>query len=172
MTTGGALLHTINTDTPIANIYGYSIIIAVGTGLTFTSGYAIASIKMSLKGGSATRIGAAISFQNFCQTAGAFLALLISGQIFQSFGFQNLKEVLQVEGFTDMEIRSALSGAQSAVLQSLSPATRILATEAITRAISKVYILSVVTGALSLVGSLCLKRERLFAVKEAVVPGG
>jgi hypothetical protein len=157
-------------STPIANIYGYSIILALGAGLTIATGFSVAAIKVSLKNGSPKDIGSAVAVQNLAQVGGVFLSLLISGQIFQTFGFRNLKAVLQPEGFSDTEIRSALSGAQSGVLQSLSPELAELAFNAITQAVRKVFILSIVVGSLSLIGALSMKKERLFVAKSAVVP--
>lgn len=167
MTASSALLFTVTIDTPAANVYGYSVLLAFGSGLTFAAGYTIAGIKTAMDGGSAKDVQSAVSVQNLSQIGGGMIALVISGQIFQSYAFKNLKAVLEGLGFTNAEIHSAVAGTKSAVFRGLSPEVAVKSIDALTRAISKVYILAMVAGVLSLLGSLLMKRERLFGLKAA-----
>src|ERR1700744_73597 len=132
MTIGGGLMYTITASSPLSNIYGYSILLALGSGLTFSLGYAIAGIKAAQKGWSAKDVQDAVSLQNVSQLGGTLFCLLILGQIFQSLAFQNLQQVLGGEGFSDAEIRSAIAGAQSQVFGRLSSDSAERATWAIT----------------------------------------
>lgn len=171
MTVGGALMFTIKNSSPPGNVYGYSIILAFGTGLTCQAGYAIAGVKASLKGWSGKDVQRAISLQNISQIGGTLLCLLISGQIFQSLAFRNLKVALAEQGLTDAQIRSAISGTHSTIFHQLSPTLTRRAVEAITQAMSRAYSLSIAAGGLSLIGALLMKKERLFGI-EATGGGG
>lgn len=165
MTVGAALMYTVKTSSPSANIYGYSVLIAIGSGLTYQAGYAIAGVKVSLLGWSGKDIQSAISLQNISQIGGTLLSLLISGQVFQSIARNNLKHALSGDGFSDVDISSAIAGTQSAVFDRLSPKQAESVTQAITDAMRRVYILSIAAGALSLVSALLMKKERLLGVK-------
>lgn len=164
MTIGGALIFTISASSPARNVYGYSILLALGSGLTFQAGYTIATVKVSQKGWPAKDVQSAISLQNISQIGSTLICLLISGQIFQSLAFRNLKSVLTGQDFTDAEIRSAVSGTQSVLFEHLTPEMVEKVTEALTKAISRVYSLSIVAGGISLIVALFMKKERLFGV--------
>jgi hypothetical protein len=164
MTIGGTLMYTIDIHSAPGKIYGYSVIIALGSGLTFQAAYTIAALNAQSANLSAKDIQSSVSLQNVSQIGGTLVCLLISGQIFQSYAFQNLKAVLGGM-FSDIEIRGAITGSQSVVFEGLSDAVREAALEAIMGAMKKVYILSIVAGALSLVCALGMKKERLFVEK-------
>ncbi|KAF2846067.1 putative efflux pump antibiotic resistance protein [Plenodomus tracheiphilus IPT5] len=172
MTVGGALMFTINIDSPAANIYGYSVLLAIGSGLTFQAGYAIAGVKAAQKGWSGTDIQSAVSLQNISQIGGTLLSLLICGQIFQSLAARNLERALAGQGFSAADIRSAIAGTQSQLFESLTPELVILATDAITQGMKNVYALSMAAGVLSLVCALLMKKERLFGMQAGVGGGG
>ncbi|TVY14760.1 Efflux pump patC [Lachnellula arida] len=167
MTIGGSLMYTIRTDSNPGKVYGYSILLGLGSGLTFQAAYSIAGVKASLKNWSGKDIQSAVSLQNISQVGGTLLSLLISGQVFQSYAFQNLKRVLDGNDlrFSDAEIRSTVTGTQSLVFEGLPGGVKVEAVEAIMDAMKKVYILSIVAGVLSLVCALAMKKERLSGLK-------
>ena len=171
MTLGGALMFSINIDSPAANIYGYSVLLAIGSGLTFQAGYTIASIKASQKGWSGTDVQSAVSLQNISQIGGTLMSLLICGQIFQSLAARNLERALAGQGFSDADIRGAVAGTQSQLFKELSPELALRATDAITEGMRNVYALSMAAGALSLVCALLMKKERLFGIRASVGGG-
>lgn len=171
MTLGGALMYTVTSTSAAANIYGYSVLLALGSGLTFQAGYGIAGVKASQKGWSSSDIQSAVSLQNISQIGGTLLTLLICGQIFQSLAARNLGDALGGLGFSAADIRSAITGVHSEVFQTLSPELAVRATNAVTEGMRKVYILSIVAGALSLICALFMKRERLFGMKAGVGGG-
>ncbi|KAF2802153.1 MFS general substrate transporter [Mytilinidion resinicola] len=163
MTTGGALMTTITSSSPAAALYGYSVILALGTGLTFNIGYSVAGIKAATKQEwSGKDVQDAVSLQNCAQIGGTLFCLLVLGQVFQSFAYQNLRAVLGGQGFSEAQIRSAVAGTQSALFGRLGEGLREAATRAITEAVRKVYWLSVAAGVLSVVCALGMKKERLF----------
>ncbi|KAB5532698.1 major facilitator superfamily-domain-containing protein [Coniochaeta sp. 2T2.1] len=159
---GGLLFGFLDPDTSSANIYGFSVLAAIGCGMTLQSSYAVASIKVPQD-----QEGDAISLQNVAQIGGGVISLVIAGQVFQSKAVQNLHHVLAGQGFTDADIQAAVAGAQSVVFEKVTGELRAAAIKAITEAMKKSFILVVVAGAVLLVSGVCLKFERLFKEGEA-----
>ncbi|KAF2137753.1 uncharacterized protein K452DRAFT_235265 [Aplosporella prunicola CBS 121167] len=165
MTTGGALMYTVTLNTRPANVYGYSVLLAIGSGLTFQAGYAIAGVKVSHKGWSGTDVQSAITLQNISQLGGTLLSLLICGQIFQSLASEKLEHALAGQNFSKTDIKDAIAGTQSDLFKNLTPELGRKAIEAITDGMQNVYILSMTAGALSLLCALAMKKERLFGMQ-------
>jgi hypothetical protein len=158
MIIAGSLMYTVNAESPRAHVYGYSVLLAVGAGMCLQTGYSLATVKVPPHD-----IPSALSFQNVAQIGSAAISLVISGQVFQSSAYENLSTLLSGQGFSDTEIHAAIAGTQSAVFENIMPELRQLAIDAITSGMSKVYILSITAGAVALVSSLFMKREKLFA---------
>jgi len=51
LTCGGTAVYTVTINTPAANVYGYSVLLAIGSGFTFQAGYAMAGVKIGTKNG-------------------------------------------------------------------------------------------------------------------------
>lgn len=151
-------MYTVSSSSPIAHIYGYSILIAFGAGIALQTGYALATVKVPMHD-----IPSVISLQNVSQIGSIVIALVISGQVFQSLAYNNLLSVLGGQGFSNDEIHAAVAGTQSTVFTSISPELRQLSVDAITSAMSRVYILVITAGAVAFVSSVFMKRERIFA---------
>ncbi|KAK3313200.1 major facilitator superfamily domain-containing protein [Apodospora peruviana] len=165
VTIGGALLMThLDVDASEGAIYGFTVIIALGTGLTIQLGYAVATLTVS-----PADIGHALSMQNVSQIGSTVICLVIAGQVFQSAAVANLGQALAGKGFSAQEIAAAVTGAQSEVFQQLSGDLRIAAIEAIVQAMQKSFILVIVGGAVLFVSALLMKREKLFG--DVVVSG-
>ena len=136
----------------------------MGAGLAQQSAYSIAAAKVAPH-----EIPAAIGFVNIAQIGSIVIALTISGAVFQNIAFRNLEEALAGKGFSIQEIHGAIAGTQSAIFRSGTPEVRAAAVEAIIQATDKVYALVIAAGALVLVSSLFMKREKLFM---KVIVGG
>lgn len=169
MTAGSAPMFTVGAETPMANVYGYSILLGAGAGLLVNSGYTVGGIKTTLRTGSGEDVQSVISMLNLSQLGSQLVALLIAGQVFQSLAMANLTGVLNGQGFSQQDIRGAIAGAKSTLFESLTSEMKGSAIDAIMDAIKNVYIISIVAGACAVVSSLLLKRERLFptAVQDA-----
>ncbi|PKS07919.1 hypothetical protein jhhlp_006528 [Lomentospora prolificans] len=158
MTLAGALFYVyLKPSTPTANIYGFSILLAVGAGLTLQIGYAVASLKVK-----PADVVNSINLQNVSQIGSTAICLVIAGQIFQSVAVRNLTSALAGQGFSQGEIQGAVAGAQSALFEKLSGELRDAALEAITGAMQKSFVLVVAAGALGTVCALAMRVERLF----------
>jgi len=155
--TGGALMYTVDANTKPGTVYGFSILIAIGAGTALQAAYSVAAAKVEPK-----LVPSAIGFINMAQLGGTTIALTIAGQVFQSFAFKNVKVALSGLGFTDRDVHAAIAGAQSDLLANVSAEVRMQVLDGIVKAVDKVYLLIVDGGALTLVCSVFLKREKLF----------
>lgn len=159
---GGSLMFTIKADTAVSKIYGYSILLGLGCGATLQGGYAIAASRVKPE-----EITAAIGFVNVAQIGSIVISLTIAGTVFQNLAFTALNQALAGFGFSEADIRNAVAGTQSAVFQSGSEEVRQLAINAIIKAMDKVFILAITAGAVILVSSVLMKREKLFMIAVA-----
>ncbi|KIM94421.1 hypothetical protein OIDMADRAFT_45798 [Oidiodendron maius Zn] len=154
---GGALMFTVKATTSTTAIYGYTILIAIGAGLTAQVGYIVASAKVQIQ-----KVPAAIGFINVAQIGGLVIALAVSGTVFQNIAFRDLSKVLYPLGFIASDVRGAIAGSQSSLFSHLPSNIKANAIEVIVQAIDKTYALEVTAGALCLVVSMFLQREKLF----------
>ncbi|CAM1502484.1 Fc.00g044680.m01.CDS01 [Cosmosporella sp. VM-42] len=174
MTVGSATMFTVNPDTPMANVYGFSLLLGAGTGLIFNAAYTVGGVQTMLKTGSGLDVQRVISMLNLSQLGFEMVSLLISGQIFQSLAMKNLTRVLNGLGFSQEDIRGAVAGTQSTLFASFSPVIQRHAVTAITNAMSQVYIISIAAGAITVICALLMRKERLFPPTSAkiTVTGG
>ncbi|KAI9734155.1 MAG: hypothetical protein M1818_006640 [Claussenomyces sp. TS43310] len=161
---GGALMHTVTDTTKTSTIYGFEVVIAVGAGLTMQVGYSVAAAVVKPH-----EIASAIGFINVAQIGSVAIALSIADCIYQNIGFAKLSAALAGRGFSTAELRAALGGASSSILQGGQSEAKLLAVGAISDTISKLYIMVIAAGALSLVSGIFMRRERL---RLDVVAGG
>ncbi|KZM20793.1 uncharacterized protein EKO05_0010858 [Ascochyta rabiei] len=160
---GGPMMVYLDPSTSTGTIYGLSILVAVGTGLSMVTGYTVATLTLS-----PNDVGAGLKMQNVSQIGGQVIALALAGQIYQSTAIKQLKMVLAGNDFSEAEIRSAVAGSQSMLLKELSGELRERAIEAITHAMQMTFVLIPVAGGIMLVAALCMKREKLFGRAIAV----
>ena len=159
---GAALMYTVRAGTNIGAIYGFEVLIAIGAGLTAQIAYSVAPAKAAPED-----MAAAIGFINVAQIGGLVMALAISGTVFQNTAFMRLSRLLEPLGFSAAQIRDAIAGSQSAILNKLSVNVREQANELIVETISCIYAMTVTAGALCLVAGAFLKKEKLFGLAAA-----
>ncbi len=154
---GGLLVGYLQPSTSESVIYGLTVLLAVGTGLTVTAGYTVASIKCAKQD-----IGNAITIQNVAQIGGSVITLVVAGQIFQSQAVRNLETVLAGLGFSSADIHGAVAGAQSEVFSQLTGGVRDAAIRAITDAIQRTFWLIVAAGIVMVIAAVFMRVEKLF----------
>jgi len=160
---GGSLMHTIDVTTSTSAIYGYEVLMAIGIGLTMQVAYSVSVVKVKQHD-----VQNAIGFINVAQIGTMAIALSIAASIFQNRGLINLKEALQGYGFSEMELRSALAGAQSAVLMGGNEVVKAKAPAAVVKTMDSIWIMSIVAGAVCFVTGLLMRWERVALDKVAV----
>ncbi|KAG8161111.1 hypothetical protein KVR01_009375 [Diaporthe batatas] len=162
---GGPLVVYLDPSTSTGTIYGLTILVAVGAGLSMTLGYTIATLTLPPE-----HAGGGLKMQNIVQIGGQVISLGIADQIYQSSAVKKLSAVLAGQGYSETEIRSAVAGAQSKVFEELTGELRDDAIDAVAAAMRLTFVMIPIAGAVLLIAALCMKRERLFG--KAVVAGG
>lgn len=160
LTAGGAAMYTVKDDTPLAKIYGYTILLGVGS-MTSQAGYAVGNRIVG-----AARAAELIQFLNISQGSSQLIGLAIASAVFQTQAFGGLKSVLGSLGYNDQEIQAAMAGARSDVLERVSPEVRKQCLAIIVHSISKCWVLVIAAGALYTVCSLFLTRSRTIPEKK------
>lgn len=154
MTCGAAGMYTVQHSTPVARIYGFSVL--MGLGMTTTqAGYALGPLLVR-----AERVAEVIQYMNISQGSSQLIGLAIGSGIFQSVGFAQLKDVLRDTQYFDTQIQAAIMGAHSELLQSVSPQLRMQCIDAIVKAMDDVWVMIIAAGALWIVCSLFLMHKR------------
>ncbi|KAF2432410.1 MFS general substrate transporter [Tothia fuscella] len=155
---GGSLMYAaVDVNTPNAHIYGFSIILGLGAGISQNTAYSVAPAKVPPH-----RVSDSIGFINAAQLGAIVIALTITSTVFQNVGFSNVQQALEGLYFSEGDIRAALAGAKSEVFTSISPEVREKVMEGIVEAIGNGYILVIVAGVISLICAALMKREKLF----------
>ncbi|KAI1189568.1 major facilitator superfamily domain-containing protein [Nemania serpens] len=153
---GGPLVVFMNPSSPTSLIYGLTVLVAVGGGITMTTAYTIATHTLA-----PADAGAGINLQNVAQIGGQVIALATAGQIYQSLGVRNLSTLLAGRGFSDFDIHGAVAGAQSTLFTELTGELRNQAILAITQAMDMAVVLVPVAGGVMLLAGLAMKREKV-----------
>lgn len=160
---GGPLMVYLEPSSTTGTIYGLTVLVAVGTGLSMVTGYTVATLTTKPED-----TGAGLSMQNLSQIGAQVIALALAGQIYQSTAIRNLSTVLAGNGFSDQEIRSAVAGVQSTLFEKLNGELRNKAIAAVTEAMQMTLVLVPVAGGVMFLAALCMKREKLFEKAVAV----
>lgn len=154
MTCGAAVMYTIEYNTPVSHIYGFTILL--GLGMTTTqAGYAIGPLLVKPE-----RVAEVIQYMNISQGSSQLIGLTIASGIFQSLGFTRLKGVLADTDYSDSQIQAAVAGARSQLLQTVSPELRQQCVDAIVKTIDDIWIMVIAAGAMWTVCSFFLTRKR------------
>ncbi|KAL3417604.1 MFS drug efflux [Phlyctema vagabunda] len=152
---GGALMYTVDTTTSIAKVYGYSVLIGFGDGLFAQASFSVAQAIVEPH-----LIASAVGFITCAQVSGVTIALAIANALFLNGSQDKIAAILP--GTPRREIQEAISGAGSSFVRTLPEDIQRRVLVAIVDSMSDTYILVITAGALVLVLSAFLKRERLF----------
>lgn len=155
VTIGGAVMYTVDVNTSIATIYGFSIILGFGVGIFAQASFSVAQALVEPH-----LIPLAVGFITCAQVSGVTIALAIANSVFLN-GAQTRLEVI-LPGTPSKDIQAAIAGAGSDFVKGLSDDVKAQVIAAIVAAMSKTYILVIVAGAVVVVLSAFQKRERLF----------
>ncbi|KAK4141943.1 major facilitator superfamily domain-containing protein [Dichotomopilus funicola] len=155
VTIGCGLMYTVETNTPPANVYGYTILAGLGVGF-----YVMAGVGVNQALVEPHDIPNAVGWQAVTQVIGAIGYLSVAGNIFYNTAVSNIRPLLPAD--TDISfIADLIAGTSGEAFKSLSPEVTKLVIDALTKSMRNVWIWFLSGGALSFVLSLFLKRERL-----------
>lgn len=131
---GSALMYTVDDMSSTARIYGYSILLGLGSGGFVQASFSVAQAKVAPE-----MIPVAIGFITAAQLGGASIALAIANSVFLSQSSSAIATLLP--SVPTAQIQAAISGAGSDLLKSLTADMREKVLHAIVHAMSKVYIM-------------------------------
>ncbi|GAW17167.1 hypothetical protein ANO14919_066180 [Xylariales sp. No.14919] len=155
---GGSLLVVhLDSHARTMVIYGLTVVVAFGCGLSMQKSYSIAPLTTD-----PTNAGSALGLQNVADVGGEVIALGISGQIFHSVATKNLLVALSGRGFSEADIVTVLAGTQSSVFSRLDENLRGAAVSAITKSLQLTFVLVPAAGGVMLVAALCMRWEKLY----------
>jgi len=156
---GGVLLSRIETGTSQASIYGFEVLVGIGTGCFIQAGYAVIQAVVP-----PAEMAYAISYMMLAQLGGIAFGLAIAGAVFINEAISGLSSLLP--DVSRSELQLAISGTSGAYFRSLPEELRLQATDTIVLALQKVFIPVYVGAAVSLVLSVCFTQRKLF--KDAI----
>jgi hypothetical protein len=151
---GGAAMLTVKADSPPAQVYGISVLVALGLTVSQASYSVAASITDPDRGADV------IQFLNISQGQSQLLGLVIASSIYQSTALHGMEAVLRETRFSTSMIQTAITGAKSAILEELSPDLRAKCIDVIVKSIGYDWILVVAAGALQTICALFLNKKR------------
>lgn len=149
-------MYTIDVDTSVSRVYGYSIIVGFGTSLFAQASFSVAQATVKPE-----FIASAVGFITYAQVSG----ITIANSVFLNKSQATISAILPDVPISD--IQATITGAGSAFVASLSNSVKTEVLAAIVTSMSKTYILVITAGALTTVLSFAMKRERLFMVAGA-----
>jgi MFS family permease len=152
---GGALMYTVDTESSVSRVYGYSVILGLGVGMFAQASFSVAQAVVAPE-----LIPSAVGFITCAQVSGVTIALAIANSVFLNQSQTGIQKILP--GVPVAEIQAAIAGAGSQFVASLSEGVKLEVLKAIVSAMSKTYILVITAGSLVVVLSALMKRERLF----------
>lgn len=153
---GSAAMFKITSTTSVAHIYGFEVLIAAGSGISFQNAYAVASVKVEAKDKSN-----AIGFINTAQIGTTALSLAIAGCLYQNLGVGFLRDALSSSGLPDETFHALLGGAASTVLEGATKEVAATAIDTVAYTISRVFGMNIAAGALMFAVSLLMKQEKV-----------
>ncbi|KAF2806010.1 putative efflux pump antibiotic resistance protein [Mytilinidion resinicola] len=152
---GSALMYTIDQEASESRVYGYTVLMGVGTGMFAQAGFSVAQAVVD-----AADIAPAIAFITLAQFVGITLSLAIANAILLNSSQTKIQQILP--NVSPAAIQGAILGVRSSLVQNLAPDVKTRVLGAIVNAIDKTYILVIAGGALVTVLSLGMRREKLF----------
>lgn len=141
--------------TSVARVYGFTILIGFGVGLFVQASFSVAQAVVEPE-----VVPSAVGFITCAQISGVTIALAIANAVFLNQSQTKIQELLP--NVPKEQIQQAITGVGSQFFNELSGTVREEVLRAIVTAMSKTYILVITAGALVIVLSLFMKRERLF----------
>ncbi|KAK3936554.1 putative MFS drug efflux [Diplogelasinospora grovesii] len=140
---GSALLYTVNQYTPLANVYGYEILLGLGSGAATQLTFAIASIKVAPED-----IGRSTGWEAFAQLGGPTISLGMAQAIFLNKARAAIASLLP--DLNAAEISTIISDPNNPLLRNQPQDVQNQVVDAVVRSMSNAYIVCLVGGCLVL----------------------
>lgn len=139
---GGALMFTVDSETPLSNIYGYSAILGIGGGCFMMSAFGCVSAVVA-----PSDVFNAIGVMSVAQALGIVFFVSAAGLIYQNLGVSYIRSAVPPD-FAG-SLHGILAGSSSADFLSFSDDVRVEIAEAIVKAMSKLYTLTIASSGIT-----------------------
>lgn len=145
----------VDPSTSIAKIYGFTILIGFGVGLFAQASFSVAQAVVP-----EDMVSSAVGFITCAQVGGVTIALAIASSVFLNGSQEKIQAILL--SLPAAEIQQAIAGAGSEFVRNLTREQHEGVIGAIVESMGRTYAMVVTAGALVVVLSLGMKREKLF----------
>ena len=152
---GASLLFKLDADASTSRIYGYTVLLAVGAGSFIQSSFSVAQVKVK-----PFEIPQAIGFISMGQIGGATISLAIANTVFLNQATSGILAVVPDTPYA--VVQGAIAGAGSTFFTNLDPSVKAQVLDVVTAAISRIYILAITAGTLTVVLVPFMSWEKLF----------
>ncbi|MCJ1258533.1 hypothetical protein MMC24_006366 [Lignoscripta atroalba] len=151
---GGVLMSRIDATTSTSAIYGYEVLLALGSGAYVQAGYTVIYLFIQPEDGAY-----GVAFMTLAQLGGIAVGLSIAGAVFVNSAVIGLGSVLP--DLPRAQLIQATSGTSSGVFNGLSNEIRAMALDAIVFALRKVFIPVYVAAVVGLICSALVTRKNI-----------
>jgi hypothetical protein len=153
---GSVLLSTTSLHTSTAQIYGYSILLGIGTGLFVQAGFAISQGKVT-----PDKVPLTVAFIGCGQITGIALALSISNTVFLNQATRRIAAILpQVP---KRIVQGAISGTENSFFRQLTAKEQEDVLQSVTTSIAEIYYMAVAAAVVTIALSIFMRRGKIFA---------
>ncbi|KAJ5655541.1 hypothetical protein N7507_007491 [Penicillium longicatenatum] len=157
----GVLLKIITLTTSVGQIYGALVIGGIGTGVFSQAGFSVAQSLVPPE-----EIPMAVGFMTCAQVGGSAIALSVANTLFLNRATVQIMDLLPNQ--SQANVQAMISGANSALLDSLNEKLRTNVLEAIVNSITDALVLDLTAGAIAIVVAVFLRRTKMSHTHGAV----
>lgn len=157
----GVLLKIITLTTSVGQIYGALVIGGIGTGVFSQASFSVAQSLVPPE-----EIPMAVGFMTCAQVGGSAIALSVANTLFLNRATVQIMDLLPNQ--SQASVQAMISGANSALLDSLNETLRTDVLNAIVNSITDALVLDLTAGAIAIVVAIFLRRTKMSHTHGAV----
>ncbi|KAL8896730.1 MAG: hypothetical protein Q9192_002931 [Flavoplaca navasiana] len=128
---GSQISDTIDSNTSASAVYGYSVLIGIGTGSFLQASYGVSQALVPPE-----ETPSAIGFISIGQSLGVVLFLSVAGTIFSNEAIKAVTPILV--GVSETEVEGSIAGTSSGIFETLDEVTRARVVKAIIQSLDKI----------------------------------
>ena len=136
---GAAPLYTVSQNTSLANVYGYQVLIGLGSGASTQLSFAVASMKVA-----PVDIPRSTGWEAFAQLGGPTIALSVANAVFLNKAQKGVARLLP--DLSTSDISTIISDPKSALLRDLPENVQRQVIDVVVESMSNAYILCIIAG--------------------------
>ncbi|KAA8652894.1 hypothetical protein EYZ11_011210 [Aspergillus tanneri] len=158
---GVVLLKITQLSTNVAQIYGALVVGGIGTGVFSQAGFSVAQFLVPVE-----EIPMAVGFMACAQVGGSAIALSIANTVFLNRATVQIRDLLPQESLES--VQGMISGANSALLNSLDKDLRTDVLSAIVNSITDALVLDLTAGCIAVFLPVFLRRTKMSHTSGAI----